>query len=156
MVFKYRRFFVVENRRRGNIMSIGSSQQIRSERYSCLICGASWKPKKKVGLPHRCPRCKSKMWNNSFKHHCNRCQYDWVSAFHSPDRCPGCQSRKWRQDESVDVSVQSYLPKEAKIPILLRYDAGMGCVKIAINLNHTFSTVYDVIKETYPNDNVRL
>ena len=125
--------------------------------YSCSICNSSWKPKKKDGLPQRCPRCKSKMWNNSFKHQCCRCQYRWVSAFPSPDRCPGCQSRKWRhEDASVAPPVQSYLSKEAKIPILLRYDAGMGCVRISRDLGHTFSTVYDVIKETYPENNVRL
>lgn len=50
----------------------------------------------------------------------------------------------------------SVLPKEVKIPILLRYDAGNGCVKIARDLNITFSEVYDVIIDTYPDASPRL
>jgi predicted Zn-ribbon and HTH transcriptional regulator len=142
---------------KGDGMDSVGLAETQGKRYNCSICGASWKPKKRDGLPQRCPRCKSKMWSNSYKHHCAKCGYDWISAFPSPDRCPGCQSRKWRRYEKEAEEIpQSYLSKEVKIPILLRYDAGMGCVKISIDLNQTFSAVYDVIKETYPENVVRL
>ena len=125
--------------------------------YSCSVCEASWTSKKKSGLPQRCPRCKSKLWNKSYKHTCSKCGYGWVSASPSPERCPGCQTKKWRKaDTEVIQAPHSALPKEVKIPILLRYDAGNGCVKIARDLNVTFSEVYDVIVDTYPEKNPRL
>ncbi len=125
--------------------------------YSCSICEATWTSKKKSGLPQRCPRCKSKLWNKSFRHTCSKCGYQWVSASPSPDRCPGCQTKKWRQAVSEPQPVpHSTLPREVKIPILLRYDAGTGCVKIARDLELTFSEVYDVIIDTYPDAQPRL
>lgn len=135
---------------------IGSGHRTRSI-YTCSVCDATWTSKKKSGLPQRCPRCKSKLWNKSFKHNCAKCNYSWVSASPSPERCPGCQTKKWRKADAEPPKVShSVLPKEIKIPILLRYDAGNGCVKIARDLNITFSEVYDVIIDTYPDDSPRL
>ena len=125
--------------------------------YTCSVCEAVWTSKKRSGLPQRCPRCKSKLWNKSFKHNCIKCGYDWISASQSPERCPKCQTKKWRKaDAEAPLVSKSSLPKEVKIPILLRYDAGNGCVKIARELKLTFSEVYDVIIDTYPDVSPRL
>lgn len=125
--------------------------------YTCSICDATWTSKKRSGLPQRCPRCKSKMWNKSFKHTCVKCGYQWVSSSPSPDRCPGCQTKKWRVNNSEPLPItHSTLPREVKIPILLKYDAGVGCIRIARDLNLTFSEVYDVISDTYPDSSPRL
>lgn len=97
------------------------------------------------------------MWNKSFKHTCIKCNYQWVSSSPSPDRCPGCQTKKWRINNSEPLPItHSTLPRELKIPILLKYDAGVGCIKIARDLNLTFSEVYDVISDTYPDNSPRL
>ena len=45
--------------------------------YTCSVCESTWSSKKKSGLPQRCPRCKSKLWNKSFRHNCG---YDFDAA----------------------------------------------------------------------------
>ncbi|MCQ2079683.1 MAG: hypothetical protein MJZ38_06495 [archaeon] len=137
-------------------MGAGFSDESVADTYTCSICDAVWKPKKKNGLPQRCPRCKSKLWNQCYKHTCARCNYQWASSFHSPDRCPGCQSRKWHPPEGMSEKRFSGLTKDQRIPILKRYDAGIGCVRISIDLNITFSEVVETIMDTYPDAPVRL
>ncbi|MCQ2084969.1 MAG: hypothetical protein MJZ21_02330 [archaeon] len=125
--------------------------------YTCAVCSATWAPKKKEGLPNRCPRCKSKLWNTCYRHKCILCGHDWMSANAVPDRCPGCQSKKW-QDKGSDISPSTFapIPNDLRRPILLRYDAGMGCIKIAIDLAITFGEVMDIVIDAYPNIEPRL
>lgn len=125
--------------------------------YTCAVCEAEWTSKKKEGVPQRCPRCKSKLWNTCYKHHCCKCSYDWLSASPSPDRCPKCQSKKWQDTRDVPLPMmKNNTNRDVAKPVLLRYDAGVGCIRIAADLKMAFSDVYDIVKQTYPNSDPRL
>ena len=118
-------------------------------RYTCVLCGAEWRPKGSEP-PQRCPRCHSTRWRDAFVHQCARCGYRWASRGRNPFKCPECQTLHWRE-----VSA-SLLPKEEKIPILLRYDSGMGCIEIARELGITFEKVFDTVLEAHPGEEPRV
>lgn len=125
--------------------------------YTCTVCDSRWIPKKKGNKPQRCPRCKSRMWDRSYRHGCSKCGYAWISSNFNPDRCPNCQSRKWfDSDGSVEIRTVPEISFTSKPAILRRYDSGLGCVKISLELGITFDEVYEVVRNTLHDGNVRL
>ncbi len=128
----------------------------RPGRCVCSVCGATWKPKRDT-LPQRCPQCKSKIWKNSHRHTCCNCGHVWFSSNPAPNRCPGCQSRRWNSQNTAsnpDRPVQ--ITEKTRQAVIIRYELGSGCVRIARDLDLTFDTVFGIVKTEYPETEVRL
>ena len=132
-------------------MATDSSARGARPRYRCSLCGAEWSGRG-TSPPVRCPRCASKRWRTGNRHHCSLCGYDWVSVGRNPFKCPSCQSTRWNEKDHGNIAS---VPEEVKIPILLRYDSGAGCVAIARELGITFEIVYDVVREAHPDGAIK-
>lgn len=125
-------------------------------RCTCSICGAVWRPKRNK-LPQRCPHCKSKLWNSSYRHRCHKCGHEWTSSNIRPNRCPSCQTRKWASEtHQPETKALSSLPEKTKKSIMVLYNSGLGCTRISIRMKIPFGDVYNVVKENSPDDQIRI
>lgn len=134
------------------------------QKKTCVRCGHVW------GTTHaetkRCPACGTYRWNEAAKeYHCFRCDNVWNAKRDGvPKRCPKCNSTKWQlqilegvsEGEGNNSRIAVDLDPEIKNEIMKRYGKGTSCMKIAIDMKLSFSTVFNVIARDVPVNRIRI
>ena len=124
---------------------------IKGSFHVCSVCSYAWRSRSSGRDPRSCPGCGSRLWKESYPHHCMNCGFHWVTSKPQPKKCPECQSLKWNGGKTDTVP----LGKTDTAGIFDMYDGGMGAVSIARTTGLVFSDVYDTLRAVH-SDETRL